>query len=533
MERLRRAEVETLTRSVEDGKRVLAEAMAKHAAARKEAEADRVALLDVTRRLDAASSELDRAQARESKLQRELAKCESTVEELQANASQGGEAETLKAEEATWSEQASEDRAEAASKRAAANDADAAARAAEAELEPLAAAVAAAKSARDGAQKDAEDMEAEITGAVESYRPTVAKLAQANEALEQLAKEMEKRAQDLESKKKDAEAEKENALNVTDNEPMDVSESKHTAASANEEVRRLMQQLDEHKKVHAKNGESAEALLERAKTEAEDAEANLAKAKEEVERVTYRLKAVKRAMKTRAKRYENFREYACTKAAELFGKIMADKGHLGKLVFDHENGELRMEWIKDGVRKQADAAKVGAVVGGGAATQMDVEEEAVVAAASSEGAEGEKRAKLMVSHDTNSMSGGERSYATMALLMALSQTVRSPFAVMDEFDVFMDAASRRVAIEQLLRMARMASSSGVRRQMIFISPLDLAVVPNDPDVSKRVLQPPVEDFGAKGGGKRTSQSVLTSFGIQGTGGPAAAPVPAASSSSSS
>jgi structural maintenance of chromosomes protein 6 len=33
------------------------------------------------------------------------------------------------------------------------------------------------------------------------------------------------------------------------------------------------------------------------------------------------------------------------------------------------------------------------------------------------------------------MSGGERSYATLALLLALGASHESPFRVMDEFDV--------------------------------------------------------------------------------------------------
>jgi structural maintenance of chromosomes protein 6 len=42
------------------------------------------------------------------------------------------------------------------------------------------------------------------------------------------------------------------------------------------------------------------------------------------------------------------------------------------------------------------------------------------------------------------LSGGERSYATLSLLIALGEAVECPFRVMDEFDVFMDAISRKV-----------------------------------------------------------------------------------------
>ena len=39
--------------------------------------------------------------------------------------------------------------------------------------------------------------------------------------------------------------------------------------------------------------------------------------------------------------------------------------------------------------------------------------------------------------DLRGLSGGERSYTTIAFLLALGHSTESPFRVMDEFDVFM------------------------------------------------------------------------------------------------
>jgi len=45
-------------------------------------------------------------------------------------------------------------------------------------------------------------------------------------------------------------------------------------------------------------------------------------------------------------------------------------------------------------------------------------------------------------HDINLLSGGERSFSTLAMLIAIGETIECPFRVMDEFDVFMDQARR-------------------------------------------------------------------------------------------
>ncbi|MFH0897272.1 MAG: hypothetical protein V1850_04410, partial [Candidatus Bathyarchaeota archaeon] len=53
--------------------------------------------------------------------------------------------------------------------------------------------------------------------------------------------------------------------------------------------------------------------------------------------------------------------------------------------------------------------------------------------------------------DAHTQSGGERSVATMAFLLALQQHVKSPFRAVDEFDVHMDPRNREVFSDMLFK----------------------------------------------------------------------------------
>ena len=75
--------------------------------------------------------------------------------------------------------------------------------------------------------------------------------------------------------------------------------------------------------------------------------------------------------------------------------------------------------------------------------------------------------------DTRIMSGGERSYSTLAFNLALGDESDSPFRAMDEFDVFMDAVNRRISIDTLLEFARIDHFD---KQFLFITPQDISAV---------------------------------------------------------
>ena len=148
----------------------------------------------------------------------------------------------------------------------------------------------------------------------------------------------------------------------------------------------------------------------------------------------------------RWQRLKRIRTFICRRSNAQFDDILQAKGSSGKLDFEHKDKTLGLTYQKD----NADDSTV-----------ID---------------------------NITSLSGGERSFSTLAMLIALGATIECPFRVMDEFDVFMDQVSRKVAMRELVDMAKRMES----RQFIFITPQDLSSLPHCPDILKIIkMSPPI------------------------------------------
>ncbi|CAM6106305.1 unnamed protein product [Calypogeia fissa] len=87
--------------------------------------------------------------------------------------------------------------------------------------------------------------------------------------------------------------------------------------------------------------------------------------------------------------------------------------------------------------------------------------------------------------DTRALSGGERSFTTLAFALAVHNMTESPFRAMDEFDVFMDAVSRKISLNTVVEFALQEGS-----QWIFITPHDISMVKGSRHVKKQQMPAP-------------------------------------------
>ena len=159
-----------------------------------------------------------------------------------------------------------------------------------------------------------------------------------------------------------------------------------------------------------------------------------------------------KSLKGRVMLWMNLRRSIVKRTANIFNSSLSNRGHQGNIAFNHETEELNVEVT---ISRGVEAAK-------------------------------SKKNAASVAQSTRSLSGGERSFSTVSLLLALWDEMSVPFRAMDEFDVFMDGPNRRIAISLL----QSAAFNSPNRQFIFITPHDTTVIERNANVKIHILEPP-------------------------------------------
>ncbi|KAH8887096.1 P-loop containing nucleoside triphosphate hydrolase protein [Thozetella sp. PMI_491] len=80
--------------------------------------------------------------------------------------------------------------------------------------------------------------------------------------------------------------------------------------------------------------------------------------------------------------------------------------------------------------------------------------------------EPDRTEKIAGGRSTKTLSGGEKSFSSICLLLSIWEAMGSPLRCLDEFDVFMDNVNRAISTNMLIDTARRS----VNRQYIFITP---------------------------------------------------------------
>ncbi|KAL0584383.1 hypothetical protein ABG067_005734 [Albugo candida] len=149
-----------------------------------------------------------------------------------------------------------------------------------------------------------------------------------------------------------------------------------------------------------------------------------------LDRYVENLQELRQMLQERQSMWKLLRNEIAHRSSMEFNRLMLNNNFAGKLKFSHSGGTLEITVVQNDQAATTRASRI---------TNM------------------------------KELSGGERSYTQISLLIALGQCIECPFRVMDEFDVFMDAVNRDMAIQLLVQAAKRESG----KQFIFVTPNDL------------------------------------------------------------
>ena len=164
----------------------------------------------------------------------------------------------------------------------------------------------------------------------------------------------------------------------------------------------------------------------------------------QIDTIEENTKALKKDLKERMARWRQFRNHIAEATNLGFDEFLNKKGSAGEVEFDHEAKQLNLVVQKNNADE-------------GSQTK-----------------------------DVKALSGGERSFATLSLLLAIGESLETPFRVMDEFDVFLDPLARKIAMDNLVKVAKEME----HRQFIFITPQDVSNLKTDPKLKIHKMKPP-------------------------------------------
>ncbi|KAJ2957925.1 hypothetical protein NQZ79_g6440 [Umbelopsis isabellina] len=186
------------------------------------------------------------------------------------------------------------------------------------------------------------------------------------------------------------------------------------------------------------------ASLEEVQEEAKKALKAWDDARKSVDELELFVKTMTKALHDRMEKWQRFLMYISLRAKSYFIYYMHRRGDSGKLNFNHRKQRLEVQ-VSTGDQFQ----------------------------------------KGTRHKDSKSLSGGEKSFSQISLLLSLWQGIGSPIFCLDEFDVYMDAVNRKQSMRMMIEAARENAA-----QYILITPQDASSIAIGSDVTIHRLADP-------------------------------------------
>ncbi|KAI1608713.1 myosin ATPase [Exophiala viscosa] len=143
-------------------------------------------------------------------------------------------------------------------------------------------------------------------------------------------------------------------------------------------------------------------------------------------------------------RWKQFRSFISAHAKAQFMYMLSERGFRGTLIMDHQKKMMDLRVEPDITRRDGSG------------------------------------------RSARTLSGGEKSYSQVCLLLAMWEAMGAPIRCLDEFDVFMDAVNRNISVNLLIDGARQS----IGRQFILISPGTKSDIKSAPDVKVHEVAAP-------------------------------------------
>lgn len=229
-----------------------------------------------------------------------------------------------------------------------------------------------------------------------------------------------------------------------DEEPL-VLRNNESKLALEKRVKELKAELAQGRSEAGLRGESlaqVKVRYERAKTDCDEAAQAMAQVKENLE-------AMEEDEETRRVKWKKALKNNTTSTKEKFDNYAQAKGASGTVDFNHVDRTLEVTF------------------------QVDNSDESTIR------------------NDVRNLSGGERSFVTFSLLLALGHVIETPFRLLDEYDVYMDEPTRKLTLDTLKEYTQQRDQRN--RQFIILTPHTLGDLRTGPLVNIQSMPEPVRN----------------------------------------